>query len=55
VEVLRRCWPERFNSGPWQQQLRGLIPGWGLDLGDDPDHLAALRSRSNAALGLDPA
>ena len=55
VEVLRRCWPERFNSGPWQQQLRGLIPGWGLDLGADPDHLAALRSRSNAALGLDPA
>ena len=52
VEVLQRCWPERVNSSAWQEQLRSLIPGWGEDLGADPDRLAALRSRADAALQL---
>jgi malate dehydrogenase (quinone) len=52
VEVLQRCWPERFSSTAWQEQLRGLIPGWGMNLAADPERLVALRSRSNAALGL---
>ena len=53
VEVLQRCWPERFASSGWQQQLRALIPSWGTDLGTDQGQLEALRQRSNAALGLE--
>jgi len=54
---LQRCWPERFASPDWQEQLRALIPGWGTDLGAggaDPEALASLRRRSNGALGLEP-
>ena len=53
VEVLQRCWPERFSGSGWQQQLRALIPSWGTDLGSDQGQLDALRQRSNAALGLE--
>lgn len=52
VEVLQRCWPERFAGSGWPEQLRTLIPGWGMDLAADPEQLAALRSRADAALGL---
>ena len=52
VEVLQRCWPERFGSSAWQQALRALIPGWGQKLADDPPELQRLRSRSDSALGL---
>jgi malate dehydrogenase (quinone) len=53
VEVLRRCWSERFAGSGWQQQLRALIPSWATDLGADQGQLDALRQRSNAALGLE--
>ena len=52
VEVLQRCWPERFNSAAWQEHLRALIPSWGEDLAADPERLRGLRSRTDAALGL---
>jgi len=53
VELLQRCWPERFASSAWQERLRALIPAWGTDLGADQSQLEALRERSNAALGLE--
>ena len=52
VEVLQRCWPERFSSRTWQDQLQALIPSWGEDLGADPERLLGLRSRVDATLGL---
>jgi malate dehydrogenase (quinone) len=52
VEVLQRCWPERFSSRTWQDQLQTLIPSWGEDLGADPERLLGLRSRVDATLGL---
>ncbi|MEY3767968.1 MAG: hypothetical protein RLZZ11_1038 [Cyanobacteriota bacterium] len=52
VEVLQRCWPERFSSRTWQDQLQALIPSWGEDLGSDPERLLGLRSRVDATLGL---
>jgi malate dehydrogenase (quinone) len=52
VEVLQRCWPERFHSAAWQDKLRGLIPSWGEDLGADPERLRGLRKRADAALQL---
>ena len=52
VEVLRRGWPGRFSGSGWREQLRSLIPGWGVDLAADPERLASLRSRADAALGL---
>ncbi len=52
LELLQRCWPERFGSSAWQQQLRALIPGWGMDLAQDPDRLRAMRAHTDAALGL---
>ena len=53
VEVLQRCWPERFASSAWQDQLRALIPAWGFDWAvADRDQLQAWRRRSDAALQL---
>jgi malate dehydrogenase (quinone) len=52
LEVLQRCWPERFGSSAWQEQLRALIPAWGIDLAQDPDRLRAMRAHTDAALGL---
>lgn len=52
IEVLQRCWPERFGSSAWQERLRFLVPGWGMDLAQDAAQLTALRARTNAALGL---
>ena len=52
LEVLQRCWPERFGSSVWQEQLRALIPGWGVDLAQDAAQLTVQRGRVNAALGL---
>jgi len=52
LEVLQRCWPERFASSAWQEPLRALVPGWGMDLAQDAAQLTALRARVNAALGL---
>lgn len=52
LELLQRCWPERFGSSAWQQQLRALIPGWGMDLAQDPDRLRAMRAHTDAALDL---
>ena len=52
VEVLQRCWPERFAGRAWQEQLHALIPGWGHNLAADPARLEALRIRSNRLLGL---
>jgi malate dehydrogenase (quinone) len=52
IEVLQRCWPERFGSSAWQERLRFLVPGWGMDLAQDAAQLTALRARINAALGL---
>ncbi|QCH15858.1 malate dehydrogenase (quinone) [Synechococcus sp. CB0101] len=52
VDVLQRCWPERFNSSAWQARLRALIPSWGEDLAADPERLCGLRKRADAALQL---
>ncbi|MBM5820609.1 MAG: malate:quinone oxidoreductase, partial [Cyanobacteria bacterium K_DeepCast_150m_m2_101] len=52
LELLQRCWPERFGSTAWQEPLRALIPGWGVDLAQDAAQLSAHRGRVNAALGL---
>jgi malate dehydrogenase (quinone) len=52
LELLQRCWPQRFASSDWQQRLRELIPSWGEDLGRDAAGLAQVRARSNRVLGL---
>jgi len=52
VEVLQRCMGERCASQAWQQRLKALIPSWGEDLGASAEHLAQIRQRSNALLGL---
>ena len=52
LEVLQRCWPERFASSAWQEPLRALVPGWGVDLAQDAAQLTVQRARVNAALGL---
>jgi malate dehydrogenase (quinone) len=52
LELLHRCMPERLASEAWQRRLQGLIPSWGVELGGDAAHLAAVRERSDAVLGL---
>jgi len=52
VDLLRRCFPQRFQGGPWSQRLARLLP---YDPTADPASAADLgrcRQRCDAILGL---
>lgn len=51
LDVLKRCFPERFASDRWQARIRAWVPSHGRSL-EDPALLSEVRSRSAAILGL---
>jgi malate dehydrogenase (quinone) len=51
LDVLKRCFPERFASDRWQARIRAWVPSHGRSL-EDPALLAEVRSRSASILGL---
>src|SRR5581483_2736618 len=52
LELVERCFPERWRSPAWQARCRELIPSFGASLGADPERCRAARRRSAALLGL---
>lgn len=52
LEVVERCFPQRFGSREWQERLRAMIPAFGLSPADDAPRLAQIREQSQATLKL---
>jgi malate dehydrogenase (quinone) len=52
LDLLSRCFPDRFRSASWQSRLRELIPSFGRSLHGDPELCARVRARAEAELGL---
>ncbi|BEV35780.1 malate:quinone oxidoreductase [Synechococcus sp. M16CYN] len=51
LEVLQRCFSERFASAAWQERLSALLPSFHANP-LNPDVLWSMRERSNTMLGL---
>lgn len=51
VEVLERCFKERFDEG-WTEKLKQMIPSYGESLTHQPDLLAKVRADNLASLKL---
>ena len=52
LTLLRRCFPDEFNSADWQTKLRAMIPSFGQSLHDNAELCARIRKETSAALGL---
>ncbi len=52
VNIIERCFKERFNSEGWQARLCEMIPSYGHSLADDPALLKSIRERTLATLQL---
>lgn len=52
IDLLSRCFPERFASAAWQSRLRALIPSFGRRLHVDAALCHAARAYSQERLGL---
>ena len=52
LEVLQRCWSDKFSSDLWQTKLKQLIPSFGPDLYSDRTFLMKNRQRNNDLLNL---
>jgi malate dehydrogenase (quinone) len=50
LEVLARCFAERYQSGDWQTRLRSLMPSLGRSLHADAELCSTLRARALAQL-----
>ena len=52
LEVVERCFPQRFGSREWQERLRAMIPAFGLAPSVDASRLAQIREQTQATLKL---
>ena len=52
VDLVRRCFPQRFQSGRWPQRLAQLLPYDPITGSTDAAALGRCRQRCNAILGL---
>ncbi|MCB9592394.1 MAG: malate dehydrogenase (quinone) [Sandaracinaceae bacterium] len=52
VDLLGRCFPERFAGAAWQARLRELLPSFGYSLHADPARCAAVREATLRDLAL---
>ena len=52
LEVLERCFGERLKSASWSERLQQLLPSYGSDPLQESSVFEAMRTRSNAVLGL---
>ncbi len=49
LELLERCFPERFASAEWQARCRRLLPSFGRSLHDDAALCRSVRARWEAS------
>jgi malate dehydrogenase (quinone) len=52
LELLQRCFPQRFATEAWQARLSAMIPSFGRSLPDDPALCRRVRRETGEALGL---
>ncbi|MCP1995807.1 malate:quinone oxidoreductase [Flavobacterium sp. HSC-61S13] len=52
--LLKKCFPERFESEAWQAKMKEITPSFGLLLNDHPELAKELRLKSAEALNLYP-
>jgi malate dehydrogenase (quinone) len=52
LELLARCFPERWRSADWQERCRALVPPLGRSPAKDAELCRSMRRRSAALLGL---
>jgi len=53
LELLGRCFPQRFGTEAWQRKLREMIPAFGLSLATDRELCRRVRKETSEALGLE--
>ncbi len=53
LELLKRCWSERFNTFEWQDRLKKLLPSFGHDPMQQSESLVNIRRRNNVLLNLE--
>ncbi len=52
LELLERCYPAFFRSGPWPERLAGMVPTFGKSLPEDPELCRKVRRSTSEVLGL---
>lgn len=52
LEVIERCFPERYKSAEWQERLGKIFEGDEKALAENGELLHRVRARTSAALGL---
>jgi malate dehydrogenase (quinone) len=52
LDVLERCFPDRFRSDAWQSRIRELVPSFGLSLHGEAALCREVRSRVLSSLQL---
>ncbi|MGV3639295.1 MAG: malate:quinone oxidoreductase [Adhaeribacter sp.] len=53
LELLQRCFPDRYASAEWQTKIRQMIPTYGKSLNKDQGLLEETRAYTSEVLGLD--
>ncbi len=52
VELVSKCFPEKFNSAEGQKKMKAMIPSFGQKLNDKPELLTAIRKNTSTVLKL---
>jgi malate dehydrogenase (quinone) len=52
LDVIEKCFPEKFGSKEWQDKLREMIPSYGMSLDKDPELCEEIRRNSSNVLKL---
>ncbi len=52
LDVLERCFPEKFASPEWQARMKELVPSYGQSLVEDEELLTHVRERTVSTLKL---
>ncbi len=52
LELIKKCFPEKAESGDWKNKLIQMIPSYGQRLGDDENLLKKTRTETHKQLGL---
>lgn len=52
VNLIKECFPERFNSAEWQSKIKEMIPSLGQKLNQNPEMLKESRKRTSEYLNL---
>lgn len=53
LDVLKKCFPAKFNSADWQQKIHEIFPSFGKDLSDNKEYCKTIRADSHQVLMLD--